>query len=174
MITADFALGLAMKNLLAPTKILSIVRIDMVIPFMLMLVTRQLLDRFGVLILYELVWGLFSVFAMPAAFGLPGLLKLIPAVAQGIILDVLMSSFKQNVKLRFFVSGILGGLLSTLSYFAIRLALGMPWAKVVQILFGVQLLTGFLVWAAGAWLGVLVWENIKDSQPARRLQFFGD
>lgn len=171
MIAADFAFGMAVKNLLAPTHILSVVRIDMVVPFMLMLVTRCVIDRFGVLIIYEGVWGLLSVFAMPTAFGLPGLLKLVPALTQGVILDTLMSIFKRHEKLRFYVSAMVGGLLSTLLYFALKFALGMPWTKVVQIIFGLQMLTNIFIWIAGAVLSLQVWNQIKGSQMVRRIQF---
>lgn len=171
MITADFAFGLAVKNLLAPTQILQVIRLDMMVPIMLMLVTRMIIDRFGVLILYEGVWGLFSVFAMPAAFGLPGFLKLIPALTQGIILDALMSLLKRSTRPRLIISAVLGGLLSSITFYGLRLALGMPWSKVVQLLFGTQLLTGLIVWASGAVLTWLVWEKIHKTQAVRRIQF---
>ncbi|MBN1351942.1 hypothetical protein JXJ21_21240 [candidate division KSB1 bacterium] len=171
MITADFAFGLAVKNLLAPTQILNIIRLDMVVPIMLMLVTRLIIDRFGVLILYEGVWGLFSVFAMPGAFGLPGFLKLIPALSQGIILDSLMSLMKSALKPRLMISSVLGGLLASIAFYALRFALGMPWSQFVQMIFGIQLLTGLVIWASGAVLTWLVWEKISGSQAVRRIQF---
>ncbi|MBD3167264.1 hypothetical protein GF324_11740 [bacterium] len=169
MIAADFGSGLVIKNLLAPTHILDLIRIDMIVPIVLMLVTRRLLDRFGVLILYETVWGICSVFAMPAAFGLPGLLKLLPAVTQGIILDTLMSLFRRFHRLRFYISALLGGTLSFFAYFGIRLALGYPWNEVIRALFSVQLLTTALVWVAGAALALLVWKQIGSTPLARRL-----
>ena len=171
MIAADFGFGLAVKNLLAPTHILSVVRIDMVVPITLMLVTRKMVDRFGVLLLYEGVWGLFSVFAMPSAFGLPGFLKLIPALSQGLILDSLMSLLRRYHKVRFFISAVCGGFLASAAFFGLRLALGMPWVRVVQLLFGVRMATGVLVWAGGAALALLVWEKIKDTQMVRRIVY---
>ena len=171
MISADFAFGLAVKNLLMPTHILNVVRLDMVIPVMLMLLTRLIIDRFGVLILYEGVWGLFSVFAMPASFGLPGLLKLIPALTQGVILDALMSFLKHAGRWRLIISALVGGFLSAISYFALRLALGLPWSQVVQVLVGTQLFSGLFVWTSGALLTGLVWNKIKETQAVRRIQF---
>jgi hypothetical protein len=171
MISGDFAFGLAVKNLLAPTQILNVIRLDMVIPVMLMLITRLMIDRFGVLILYEGVWGLFSVFAMPGAFGLPGLLKLIPALTQGVILDALMSFLKNAGRWRLIISALLGGLLSSITYYALRLALGFPWSQVVQILLGTQLFSGLFIWTSGALLTRLVWNKIKETQAVRRIQF---
>ncbi|RKY83785.1 hypothetical protein DRP98_06415 [candidate division KSB1 bacterium] len=173
MIAADFGFGLVVKNLLSPTHILSIVRVDMIVPIMLMLITRKIVDRFGILILYEGVWGLFSVFAMPAAFGLPGFLKLIPALSQGIILDSLMSLLRRYHRTRFFISAIWGGFLSSVAFFGLRLALGYPWVRVVQLLFGIRMLTGLLVWACGATLALSVWEKIKDTQMVRRIVYAG-
>ena len=174
MIAADFGFGLAVKNLLAPTHILSVVRIDMVVPITLMLVTRKMVDRFGVLLLYEGVWGIFSVFAMPSAFGLPGFLKLIPALSQGLILDSLMSLLRRYHKIRFLVSAVCGGCLSSVAFFGLRLALGMPWTRVIEVLFGVQMVTGFVVWGGGAALGLLVWNKIKDTHTVRRITYVPD
>ncbi|MCD6335587.1 MAG: hypothetical protein J7M27_09685 [Candidatus Latescibacteria bacterium] len=171
MIAADFGFGLVVKNLLSPTHILSVVRVDLVVPIMLMLVTRKIVDRFGILTLYEGVWGLFSVFAMPGAFGLPGFLKLIPALAQGIILDTSMSLLRRYHKVRFFISAVCGGFLASVAHLGLRLALGYPWVRVVQLMFGVRTLTGVLVWAGGATLALLVWEKIKDTQMVRRIVY---
>lgn len=171
MIASDFAFGMVVKNLLAPTHILDVIRIDMIVPFMLMLVTRLIVDRFGVLILYEAVWGVLSVIAMPAAFGLPGLLKLIPAISQGIILDGLMSLFKPHHKTRVYVAAIIGGFISTLLFFGLKILLGMPWSVFIQILFGVQMLTNVLVWFSGAFLTLVVFERIRNTQMLRRIQF---
>ncbi len=174
MIAADFGFGMVVKNLLAPTHILNVVRIDMVVPFMLMLLTRVMIDRFGVLILYEGVWGLLSVLAMPGAFGLPGFLKLLPALSQGLILDAMMTAFKRFPTSRLYISAIVGGAISTIVFFGLKLALGMPWLKVVQILFGLQMLTNLIVWALGAYLTKEVYGRIHSSQMARRIAFVPD
>ena len=162
MIAADFGFGLVVKGLLAPTHVLSVIRVDMVIPIALMLITRRIVDRFGVLILYEGVWGLLAVFAMPRSFGLPGFLKLLPALSQGLILDSFMSLWRNYPRVRFLLSAIIGGLLSSLVSFSLKIALGMPWTQVVQVLFGVQLFTGLLVWAGGAILALLVWGRVEE------------
>lgn len=169
MIAADFGSGLLIKNLLAPTHILNVIRIDMIIPIVLMLLTRKLIDRFGVLILYETTWGLLSAFAMPAAFGLPGLLKLLPAVTQGVVLDSLMSLLKRYHRVRFYFSAVVGGTLSMIAYFALRIALGYPWNEVIQALIGVQLLTTAAVWLIGAALALIIWKQIGSTPLARRL-----
>jgi hypothetical protein len=170
MIASDFAFGMVVKNLLAPTHILDIIRIDMIVPFMLMLLTRLIVDKFGVLILYEAIWGVLAVIAMPASFGLPGLLKLVPAISMGIILDSLMSVLKNYPKTRVYVSAVIGGFLSTLVFFGFKIMLGMPWNTFIQILFGVQMLTNGVVWFAGAFLTLLVFQRIRDTQMVRRIQ----
>ena len=65
----------------------------------------------------------------------------------------------------------MGGFLSALSYFALRLALGLPWSQVVQVLVGTQLFSGLFVWTSGALLTGLVWNKIKETQAVRRIQF---
>jgi hypothetical protein len=169
IITADFAFGLVAKNVLAPTQILSVIRLDMIVPVMLMLLTRRILDRFGVLILYEFVWGTFSVFAMPGAFGLPGLLKIVPAVTQGIFLDTLMSLFRKYDKLRLFITTIVGGILSSVVLYALKVALGTPWSTVVQFLFGIHMATNLIIWVSAAWLSWVVWQRIRTLPIVRRL-----
>lgn len=171
MIAADFGFGMVVKNLLLPTHILDIIRLDMVIPITVLLLTRKLVDRFGILSLYEGIWGLFSVFAMPSAFGLPGFVKLIPAISQGIIMDSFMSLFKPFPKIRFLLTSILGGILSTTVYFGLKLALGMPWSTVVKVLFGVQMATNIVVWTISAVIAEVVWKRIKDTDAARRICF---
>jgi hypothetical protein len=171
MITGDFAYGMIVKSILAPTHLLQLIRLDMLVPVVLMLVTRRMIDRFGVLCLYESVWGLFSAFAMPAAFGLPGVTKLIPSILQGLFLDSMMSLFRTYDKLRFITTAIAGALFSSLAYFTIQLALGMPWSHIVRLLFGLQLLTNLIIWLLGGLLALIVWKKIKDTQIARRIAF---
>ena len=43
--------------------------------------------------------------------------------------------------------------------------------RVVQMLFGIQMLTGLLVWSGGAALSLLVWEKIADTQMVRRIAY---
>ena len=169
IITADFAFGLVAKNILAPTQILSIVRIDMVVPVMLMLLTRRILDRFGVLILYEFVWGTFSVFAMPGAFGLPGLLKIVPAVVQGIFLDTWMSLLRRFEKTKLYITAVAGGILSSIALYALKVALGTPWSAVVKVLLGVQMISNCIIWISAAWLTQIVWQRIHTLPIIRRL-----
>lgn len=169
IITADFAFGLVAKNILAPTQILNIIRIDMIVPVMLMLVTRRILDRFGVLVLYELVWGTFSVFAMPAAFGLPGMMKIVPAVAQGFFLDGLMSMFRRHERIRLYITALIGGILSSVVLYALKVALGTPWSAVVQFLLGLHMVSNCIVWFAAAWLAGVVWNRLRDLPIVRRL-----
>jgi len=171
MVAADFAFGLVVKNVLAPTHILSVVRIDMVIPVMLMLTARKVVDRFGTLILYQAVWGTFALFAMPAALGLPGILKLPPVLLQGLVMDSLMSILKRRHRARFILAALSGGVIGSLCSFSLKVALGMPWTDLIRWLFGVQLFTGMFVWAAGAALALMVWERIKDTQMVKRLTY---
>lgn len=169
IVTFDFAFGMIVKNVLFPTGIFSIIRIDMIVPVMLMMLTRLIIDKFGTLIIYEGVWGLFATLAMPRAFGLPGPLKLIPALAKGIIYDLLFSCLRRFKQGRVFVAAIIGGYLSTLVRVAVQVMLGMPWAKVTQILWGFKILTGLLIDAIGAYLALLVWKRIQKTHLVKRI-----
>jgi len=171
MIALDFAFGMVMKNLLAPTPIRSIIRIEMVLPVLLLLTTRKVVDRFGVLTLYMTVWGLLAIFAMPNAFGIPGILKLVPAITQGLILDLLMSAFSRWHRTRFIVSAIAGHILSFGTIVLFKLALGMPNNTLVQAFFGIQMGTGILVHLTGALLALVVWERIKHNPIVGRIAF---
>ena len=67
-----------------PREISNFIRLDMFIPVTLWMLTRLIVDRFGVLTAYQFAWGVLAIFAFPGAM-LPGPLKLIPAVIQGLI-----------------------------------------------------------------------------------------
>lgn len=170
LVALDFAFGMVVKNLLSPTGVLGVIRIDMAVPVMLMMLARLVVDRFGTLVVYEGAWGVLSVFAMPGAFGLPGPLKILPALAQGLTYDVVCSGLRRFRSGRLFVAAVLGGLVSMAVMVALKLALGMPWAGVTKILFGVQTLTSAGVNIAGAALAVAVWRRIGDMHAVKRLQ----
>ena len=145
MIVLDCAYGLVVVPVLAAAGILEIIRIDMIIPIMMMLVTRLTVDRFGTLIIYELIWGLLAVMAKPASFGIPGFFKLIPALAYGIILDSLMQIDRKRVYPRMLVAGVVGGIVNTAAFLGIRMLFGMPWSTVVKTLFWVNIITVTIV-----------------------------
>ena len=88
MIGLDYAYGMVVGPILSATGVLEVVRIDMIVPVMMMLVTRLVVDKFGTLIIYEFVWGLLAILTKPTSFGgIPAFMKLVPAVAYGLILD---------------------------------------------------------------------------------------
>lgn len=134
----------------------------MFIPVTLWMLTRLVVDRFGVLTAYQFAWGVLAIFAFPGAM-LPGPLKLIPAVMQGLIHDAGFSLLPRYPRARVFVSAVVGGLVSKIVVTALRVqVLGLPWTKVTQALFGVQALTSILVSAAAAGLALVVWSRIRN------------
>ena len=169
IITFDFAFGMIVKNVLSPTGIFSMIRIDMIVPVMLMMLTRLIIDRFGTLIIYEGMWGVLATVAMPAAFGLPGPLKLIPALAKGITYDLLFSSLRRFKRGRVFGAAIIGGFVATLVVVAVKVMLGLPWARVTQILLSLQILTSILINGIGAYLALLVWKRIQKTHLVKRI-----
>jgi hypothetical protein len=171
IIALDFAFGMIAKNVLNPTGILQVVRIDMFIPIMLLVLTRLIIDKFGTLILYELTWGFLAVAAMPGAFGLPGLLKLIPAIVMGISLDFIFTLFKRMPVFRIFLAVIIAPILSTASIFGIKVLLGYPIADITLTLLVIESISSTMVNVLGAYAAYLVWKRIKELQLVKRLQF---
>ncbi|MBD3380295.1 MAG: hypothetical protein GF408_07530 [Candidatus Omnitrophica bacterium] len=170
MVAFDFAFGMIVKNILAPTGVLDFIRIDMIVPVMLMMTVRLTLDRFGTLILYELAWGMLAVVAMPTAYGLPGLMKLVPAICQGIAYDAVMSGMRNMRTARIYAAAILGGAVSWIAVILMKIAMGVPWATATKIVFSVQVVMGMIVSAAGAYAAILLWERIEGLHLVRRIQ----
>lgn len=170
VVALDFAVGQLSKSLLHASGITNIVRLDMAIPVVLWMLTRLIVDRFGVLTAYQLGWGTLAIFAFPGAM-LPGPLKLIPAVIQGLWHDAGFSLFRRFPRGRVFVSAIIGGFLSSVSTAVLRVqVLHLPWTKVTQALFGVQAATSVIVNAAAAGLALVVWARIRDLQITRMMR----
>ncbi len=169
MIALDFAFGLVIRPLLTAAGVFEIIRVDMIVPLMLMLVTRLVVDRFGVLILYEFVWGLLAVIAMPTSFGLPGLLKLVPSLAYGIILDSFMQMFRRHTPVRLILASVVGGAINQFAFLGIKVAFGLPWSTAVKILFGINLFTHTIVAGLAAVLALLVWNAAQRSGWAARI-----
>jgi len=162
MVALDFATGQLIKSILHASGISNFIRLDMFIPVTLWMLTRLVVDRFGVLTAYQFAWGVLAIFAFPGAM-LPGPLKLIPAVLQGLIHDAGFSLLPRYPRGRVFVSAVVGGLVSKIVVAALRVqVLGLPWTKVTQALFGVQALTSILVSAAAAGLALVVWSRIRN------------
>ncbi len=160
MVALDFAAGQLTKSILRASGVDNFIRLDMFIPVTLWMLTRLVVDRFGVLAAYQFAWGVLAMFALPGAL-LPGPLKLIPAVLQGLIHDAAFSLLPRCPRGRVFVSAVVGGLASKLVITVLRVqVLGLPWTKVTQALFGVQALTSLLVSAAAAGLALIVWSRI--------------
>lgn len=162
VVALDFAFGLIVKTALTPTGVLAIVRLDMFFPVMLMLLARLIVDRFGALIVYELAWGALAVVAMPGAFGLPGVLKLAPALAQGAAYDLVCSGARRFPVARLYLAAAAGGLVGSVVVVAAHLALGVPWAKATIALFGAKSALLVLVGLAGAAAAVVVWRRVRD------------
>jgi hypothetical protein len=170
MIGLDFAYGLIVGPLLSAAGILEFIRLDMVVPVMMMLTTRLVIDRFGTLIVYEFVWVVLAILAKPSSFGLPGFMKLFPALAYGIILDSLMELFRRNTYLRLFVAGILGGILNQFALFGIRILFGLPWSTAIKVVLGINLITGIIINIIGVHLAWLVWNGLVRSGWVARIR----
>ena len=167
MVALDFATGQLTKSVLHASGVSNFIRLDMFIPVTLWMLTRLIVDRFGVLTAYQFAWGVLAVFAFPGAM-LPGPLKLIPAVIQGLFHDAGFSLFRRFPRGRVFISAIVGGLLSKVVLAALRVqVLGLPWTKVTQALFGMQALTSIILNAAAAGLALVVWSRIRNLQITR-------
>jgi len=170
VVALDFAIGQLSKSLLHASGITSFIRVDMFIPVVLWMLTRLIVDRFGVLTAYQFGWGTLAIFAFPGAM-LPGPLKLIPAVIQGLLHDAGFSLFRRFPRGRVFVSAIVGGFLSKVVVMLLRVqVLGLPWTKVTQALFGMQAVTSIVLNAAAAALALVVWARIRNLQITRMLR----
>jgi hypothetical protein len=167
MVALDFAVGQLSKSLLHASGLSNIIRLDMFIPVTFWMITRLIVDRFGVLTAYQFAWGVLAIFAFPDAM-LPGPLKLIPAVIQGLLHDAGFSLFSRFPHARVFISAIVGGFLGKVVVTLLRVqVLHLPWSKVTQTLFGIQALTSVLVSAAAAGLALVVWSRIRNLQITR-------
>ena len=163
MVALDFAFGWVAKPLVHALGLGSFLKVEMIPPVMLMLLTRLTLDRFGVLIAYNGAWALACMVLMPGAV-LPGPLKLVPLLLQGFFLDAVFSGCRRWGGGRVVVAAILGGLAGSLCLGALRVLLGMPWAKSTQVYLGFQLLGSVVVHAVAALLVLVVWRRVREHQ----------
>ena len=145
MIGLDFAYGLVVGPILTATGVLEFIRVDMIVPIMMLLVTRLVVDRFGTLVVYEFVWVMLAILARPGTMGLPGFFKFLPALGYGLILDACMSTVRRPLYLRLLVAGVIGGIVNQFSILGIKMLFGMPWSAAVQVLLGINLLTTVIV-----------------------------
>ncbi|WP_300162810.1 hypothetical protein [Solidesulfovibrio sp.] len=171
MVALDFGWGVVFKTALQLTAIHQVARLEMVVSVMLMVLTRLMLDRFGTLIAYELAWGLLAAVFMPAAGGEPGFIKLVPALTQGVVYDVLFSLLRRSLpRARAYVAVLVGGLVGPTAAMAVRVAMGMPWASATKFLFGISLVTSLAINACGVWLAFLVWKRVNGLQAVAMLR----
>jgi hypothetical protein len=164
MVAADIGMGLIVKPVLGIMGIDQIVRLDLVLPTAFLILTRLLIDRFGTVVLYEFLWGVIAMLTMPTSYAsVPGPVKLIPALIDGLVLDSLLELFKSRPLLRVTVAAVVGGIVNTAALMILRLAFGFPWFRIVKILFGVQMGTSVLVCGAGAILGLRIWKSLRGT-----------
>ncbi len=165
MVALDFGWGMVFKTALQMTAIHEVARLEMVVSVMIMVMARLMLDRFGTLIAYELAWGLMAAAFMPGAGGDPGFLKLVPALTQGIVYDLLFSLLRRPLPVgRAYVAILAGGLVGPTMGQVVRVLMGMPWATATQVAFGVSLLTSLVINAVGVSLALAVWKRINSLQ----------
>ena len=67
VVALDFAVGQLSKSLLHASGVTNFVRLDMFLPVVLWMLTRLIIDRFGVLTAYQFAWGTLAIFAFPGA-----------------------------------------------------------------------------------------------------------
>ena len=161
MVALDFAFGWVAKPLVQSLGLGSFLKVEMIPAVMLMLLTRLTLDRFGVLIAYQAAWALVATVLMPGAV-LPGPLKLVPLMLQGLFLDGIFTGCRRWATFRIFAASMVGGLAGSLLVGALRVMMGMPWARSTQAYLGLQLLGSALVHLAGAGLAVAVWRRVRE------------
>lgn len=162
VVALDFGWGLVFKTALQVTAIHEVARLEMVVSVMLMVLVRLMLDRFGTLICFELAWGLLAAVLMPAAGGQPGFMKLVPALTQGVVFDLLFSLLLTRMPVgRAYVAILVGGIIGPCAAMAVRVAMGMPWATATQIFFGISLVTSLVINGFGVYLALVVWKRIS-------------
>jgi hypothetical protein len=164
LVGLDFAFGWVAKPLLQGLGLGTFLHLEMIPAVMLLMLARLTVDRFGTLVAYETAWAVVATIAMPAAV-VPGPLKLVPFLLQGLVLDAVFSAGRRWPRGRVLAAAVLGGLAGNVCQGLLRLALGLPWARATQVYLGIQLLGGVAVHAVGAWLALRVWERVRD-QPA--------
>jgi hypothetical protein len=170
VVALDFAVGQLSKSLLHASGISNFIRLDMFVPVTLWMLTRLILDRFGVLTAYQFAWGMLAIFALPGSM-LPGPLKLLPALIQGLFHDAGFSLFRRFPRARVFVSAVVGGFLSNIALTVLRVeVLGLPWTKVTQALFGLQAATSVILDAVAAGVGLAIWVRIRNLQITQMLK----
>jgi len=169
MIAADFGFGLIVKPLLGASHITDVIRVDLIVPTMLLLVTRLIVDKFGTLILYELLIGMLAMLAWPQSYGVPGPLKLPLFAAKGLVWDLSMSALRPWLGPRLFVTAILGETVSATAAMGIKVLLGLPWVPLTQLLLGARLVTTVIVGSLGAAVAWAVWKAVRDTTIVRRI-----
>ena len=171
LIGLDFAYGIIVGPLLTATGILEIIRVDMIIPIMLMLTARLVVDKFGTLVLYEFVWVILAMLAKPGSFGgIPVFMKLIPALSYGLILDCCMELFKNRLYMRLFLAAVIGGIVNQFVFMWIRILFGLPWSTAVQMILGIKILTTIAVNAIAVHVTYLVWKRVELTGWVRRVR----
>lgn len=161
MVALDFAFGWVAKPLVQALGLGSFIKVEMIPAVMLMLLARMTLDRFGVLIAYQAAWAIVATVVMPGAV-LPGPLKLVPLMLQGLCLDMIFTACRRWGTFRVFAASVAGGLAGSLMVGALRVLMGMPWRKSTQAYIGLQLLGSAVVHLGGAALAVLVWRRVRE------------
>ena len=164
LVGLDFAFGWVAKPLVQGLGLSTFLHVEVIPAAMLLMLARLAVDRFGTLVAYQTAWAVVATIAMPAAV-VPGPLKLIPFLLQGLVLDTVFSVGRRWPRGRVLAAAVLGGLAGSVCQGLLRLALGLPWARATQVYLCVQLLGSAAVHAAGAWLALRVWDRVRD-QPA--------
>ncbi|HNX31874.1 MAG TPA: hypothetical protein PKM35_09715 [Holophaga sp.] len=169
MVALDFAFGMVAKPLMHASGLGTFVKVEMVVPAMLWALSRLTLDRFGTSLAYQLAWGLLATVLMPLAV-LPGPLKLVPLLIQGLFFDAIYSGFRRWEGGRVYLAAGVSAVIGSACQAGMQLYMGLPWAKATQALLGFRTLTSLAVHLAGAALALAVWRRVRGLQGLRLLR----
>jgi hypothetical protein len=139
MVAFDIAMGMFLKPLLGLTGITAFIRIDMILPLAIIFFTRRWVNKFGTIIVYELLWAIAASFVMPMSFDTPGLLKLLAAFVFSLTFELLYYFLPKKHNINIWVSAILGSILNKVVLLGIKIMLGFPFMNIVKYSFFIQL-----------------------------------
>lgn len=106
-----------------------------------------------------IMWAIFGLLAIPTAtLGPPGVYKVIPALAGGIVWDVVVA-VSRGRKWGYLIGGFLGAAVIILGVFVAAVYLGLPSAdKLRKALYFLLPVNGLLA-VLGIWIGLKLWER---------------
>lgn len=177
MVAIDISHGIFLKPVMNSTGITNFIKIDMIIPLAIMFLTRKMIDKFGTLIIYEVLWCIASSFIIPFTFDTPGLLKLIPALLFGIVFELLYSFTPKTKSINLWISVIAGNFINKFILLGFKLIMGIPFINIIKAFFMVQLFTSIIVSIIAGFMTLLIYKKLnlnKSNSIYRKLNDFNN